>query len=74
MTIKTEVTLQPDYTRCLRVMGKNPALQKLLSYHFRSVPGGRRLQKYSNLVVLFVCPQGGVTNPMQMITNPKTPH
>ena len=28
--IQTEVTLQPHYTCCLRVMGKNPVLQKLL--------------------------------------------
>ena len=28
MAIQTEVTLQPDYTCCLRVMGENPALQK----------------------------------------------
>ena len=32
------VTLQPNYTCCLRVMGENPALQKLLFDHLASVP------------------------------------
>ncbi len=35
MAIQTDVTLQPDY---LRVMGGNPALQKLLFDHLASVP------------------------------------
>ena len=38
MGIQTDVTLQPDYTCCLRVMGINPALQKLLFDHLISVP------------------------------------
>ena len=40
MAIQTEVTLQPDYTCCLGVMGGggDPALQKLLYDHLASVP------------------------------------
>ena len=42
MAIQIEVTLQPDYTCCLRVMGeKNPALQKLLFHHLPSVSDGQ---------------------------------
>ena len=37
MAILTDVTLQPDYTCCLRVMGENPALQKLLFDHLASM-------------------------------------
>ena len=38
MAIQTDVTLQPDYTCRLRVMGENPALQKFLFDHLASVP------------------------------------
>ena len=44
MAIQTEVTLQPDYTFCLHVMGGggggggNSALQKFLLDHLVSVP------------------------------------
>ncbi len=62
MAIQTEVTLQPDYMCCLRVMGKNPALQKLLFYHLASVPDGHCLRRLYILVVLTFCPQGGVTS------------
>ena len=57
MVIQTEVTLQPD---C--VMGGILALQKLLFYRFPSVPDGRSLRKFSILVMLTFCPQGGVTS------------
>ena len=58
MAIQTDVTLQLDYTCCLRMMGENPALQKLLFDHLAACQSSTIV----NTSCVIFCPQGGVTS------------
>ena len=61
MAIQTEVTLQPDYMCCLRVMGKQSRIAEIVFYHL-AYPIVIDFEHILRLVVLTFCPQGGVTS------------